>query len=120
MVLRNVSVEELKKCYAACDVFVSTSQWEGFNLPLAEAQANGKPVIAYQIGAHKEVVKHGKTGFLAENDKEFVEYLSILLSDNSFLKSMGKEAATHAQKFNWKSHIDLYERLAKELIKQNH
>jgi glycosyltransferase involved in cell wall biosynthesis len=36
------------------DVFVSTSLWEGTNLPLVEAQAQGTPGLALDTGAHPE------------------------------------------------------------------
>ena len=51
--------EELPCYYAACDVYVTASQWEGFNLPAAEAQACGKKVVAFNIGSHLEIVKNG-------------------------------------------------------------
>ena len=37
------------------DVFISCSQWEGFNLPLVEAQALGTAGLAFDVGAHPEV-----------------------------------------------------------------
>lgn len=54
-----VSDQELPYYYAACDVYVTASLWEGFNLTVAEAQACGKPTVAFDIGAHPEVVKYG-------------------------------------------------------------
>jgi len=51
--------EELPYYYAACNVYLTTSQWEGFNLPAAEAQACNKPVTAFNIGSHPEIVKKG-------------------------------------------------------------
>jgi glycosyltransferase involved in cell wall biosynthesis len=52
--------DELPSYYGACDLYVSCSQWEGFDLPAAEAQACGKPVIAFDIGSHPEIIKNGK------------------------------------------------------------
>jgi glycosyltransferase involved in cell wall biosynthesis len=51
-----VADEELPKYYAACDVYTTATLWEGFDLPAAEAQACGKPVVAFDIGAHKEII----------------------------------------------------------------
>lgn len=51
---------ELPQLYGACDVYTSCTQWEGFNLPAAEAQACGKPVVVFNVGSHPEVVKPGK------------------------------------------------------------
>ncbi|MBI2655703.1 glycosyltransferase family 4 protein [Candidatus Woesearchaeota archaeon] len=55
----SVSDKELPNYYAACDLYVTASLWEGFNLPIAEAQACGKKVVAFDIGSHPEVVKNG-------------------------------------------------------------
>ncbi|MFH0853305.1 MAG: glycosyltransferase family 4 protein [bacterium] len=54
-----VSDEDLPKYYSSCDCYVTASLWEGFNLPLAEAQAMGKPVVAFNLGPHPEVAKNG-------------------------------------------------------------
>lgn len=51
--------KELPYYYAACDLYVTASLWEGFNLPAAEAQACGKKVVAFAIGSHPEIVKNG-------------------------------------------------------------
>lgn len=51
--------EELPFYYAACDVYATCSIHEGFNIPLVEAQKYGKPVIAFDIGPHREIVKNG-------------------------------------------------------------
>lgn len=54
-----VSDEDLPKYYASCNIYVTASLWEGFDLPVVEAQQYGKPVVAFDIGPHKEVVKNG-------------------------------------------------------------
>jgi 1,2-diacylglycerol 3-alpha-glucosyltransferase len=48
--------EELPPYYAMCDLYATCSQWETFNIPIAEAQACGKPVVAFHIGPHPEVI----------------------------------------------------------------
>ncbi len=50
---------KLPEYYGACNAYVTGSQWEGFNLPAAETQACGKPVIAFDVGSHREIVKKG-------------------------------------------------------------
>lgn len=61
-----VSDEDLPYYYAACDVYATCTLWEGFNLPLVEAQACGKPVVAFNHCSHPEVVQNGKTGYLTQ------------------------------------------------------
>ena len=51
-----MSDKELPYYYAACDVYATASLWEGFDMPLVEAQACGKPVVAFDIGPHKELI----------------------------------------------------------------
>lgn len=58
--LEDVDDMELPYYYSACDVYVTASLWEGFNLPAAEAQECGKPVVAFDMGPHKEIIKNGK------------------------------------------------------------
>lgn len=41
---------------ATSDVFVSASRWEGFGMPLVEAQSAGLPAVAYDLWSHPEVV----------------------------------------------------------------
>ena len=54
-----VEDEELPYYYAASNIYTTTSLWEGFNLPAIEAQACNKPVVAFSIGSHPEIVKKG-------------------------------------------------------------
>lgn len=51
----NASDEERARYLRNLDVFISCSQWEGFNLPLVEAQALGTASLAFDIGSHPEV-----------------------------------------------------------------
>ncbi|MBI1935299.1 glycosyltransferase family 4 protein [Candidatus Woesearchaeota archaeon] len=54
-----VNDKKLPNYYAACDLYVTASLWEGFNLPAAEAQACGKKVVAFDVCSHPEIVKSG-------------------------------------------------------------
>jgi len=57
---------------AKCTLF--TSHWEEpFGLVMLESMACGTPVIALRKGAAPELIVHGKTGFLADNEEEMVE-----------------------------------------------
>ena len=70
--------KELPNYYAACDIYVTASLWEGFNLPAAETQACGKKVVAFNVCAHPEVIKNGI--LVKKNDKDaFVDAIIKLL-----------------------------------------
>jgi glycosyltransferase involved in cell wall biosynthesis len=73
-----VADEELPRYYTACDVYTTATLWEGFDLPAAESQACGKPVVAFNIGAHPEVIKNGmmvKAGDFVAFAKAVIETL---------------------------------------------
>lgn len=51
-------------------------QWEEpFGMAVIEALACGTPVVAMKRGAMTEIIEHGVTGFLADNEKEFAQYM---------------------------------------------
>ena len=60
--------EDLPAYYAISDVFVTASHDEGFNLPAVEAQACGKPVVAFNIGSHSEVIDKKRAILVPEGD----------------------------------------------------
>lgn len=57
--LGRLTDEELVQAYRRCDVVVFASLYEGFGLPILEAQATGRPVITSNFGAMKEAAGEG-------------------------------------------------------------
>ena len=51
----NISFEEIIDEYRQCDMVVFASTYEGFGLPILEAQATGRPVVAGNIMSMPEV-----------------------------------------------------------------
>jgi glycosyltransferase involved in cell wall biosynthesis len=51
---------------------------EPFGLVMIEAMACGTPVIAYRSGSVPEVVEHGLTGFIVENEEQAVKAIGEL------------------------------------------
>lgn len=51
----NATNDERNAYLRDLDIFISPSLWEGFNLPLVEAQAMGTMSIAFDTGSHPEV-----------------------------------------------------------------
>jgi len=91
MLIGWVDEEELPYYFAACDTYVTASSWEGFDLPIAEAQASGKPVVAFDIGSHGEIVKQGVGGYLVRfgDTDEFTRSVIDLLSNEAMRHEMG-------------------------------
>lgn len=68
-----VSDEELKLYYSACDIYATCSLWETYNLPISEAQMCGKPVIAFDIGPHREIINDNGILVEVENLENFAK-----------------------------------------------
>jgi glycogen(starch) synthase len=110
---------DVSKLYACCDVFCYPSLWEGFGLTPAEAQACGKPVVAFNTCAIPEVVENTQTGLLVEprNVEALAEALVSLLRDEERRISMGLKArdkvVTH---FSWDKAAEQTLRVYREVI----
>ena len=87
--------EEIPGCYAACDIYATGTLWEGFNLPLAEAQACGKPVVAFNLGPHPEVVSDNETGCLVRplDTSAMARAITALLNGRQKARDMGAKGA---------------------------
>ncbi len=113
----NVSAEDLSTLYAAADVYVSASKWEGFNLPAIEAQRNGVPVVLYNRGAHPEVIQED-AGLLLNNRHEFATAIETLIHDTEKRQAMSAAALRNSERFTWKQigaqYQDLIERVLAE------
>lgn len=58
----------IKDIYARCDVWLTASRSEGFNLPAMEAMACRTPVVSTRTGWPAEAIENGHNGMLAEVD----------------------------------------------------
>ncbi len=60
------------------DVFMNVSESEGIPVSIMEALAEGIPVVAFDIGGMKEIVKDGVSGFLLRENCDMGECAEIL------------------------------------------
>ena len=52
-----IDEEDLIALYHLCDLYVSASLYESYNLAIDEAQSCGLKVVCFDIGAHREVLR---------------------------------------------------------------
>jgi len=57
---------QIRDIYASCDVWLTASTSEGFNLPAMEAMACRTPVISTRTGWPEEAIRDGYNGYLIE------------------------------------------------------
>lgn len=113
----NLPREKMAAVYAAADIFLSTSMWEGFNLPLVEAQFQGTPVIALKLCAHPEVVADGFSGVLVSAQADLFDAMVALARDPERRRQLGIGAARHVAEFSWDRNVDKLEKLIQDSMK---
>lgn len=105
-VVLNANDDEKWRYLRSLDAFVSCSLWEGFNLPLAEAQAVGTLGLAFDTGAHPEV-----TPLVFGSVPEMMELLKALERDRELVLSHSRAAYHYVrQRFTWDRAADALER----------
>ncbi len=103
--------------YAASDAFLLPSQYETFSLVTFEAAASALPVLATPVSGVRELIEHGRNGYLIERDPaEIAARLRELAADPALRERLGRAVRASALAFSTErmvqAHHDLYQRLA--------
>jgi len=75
---------------------------ELYCLAAEEARELCIPIVTLGIGCLNERVEHGKTGFIAKNEDEFVDYTHILFNDNNLWSEIRKNLISLRGSNQWK------------------
>jgi glycosyltransferase involved in cell wall biosynthesis len=86
-------IQNIRDFYSSLDVYALTSIWEGFGYVLIEAMADMIPVIAFDIGSSREIVKEGETGYIVgfKDVKGLADRIEQFYLDRKLMKSMGSK-----------------------------
>jgi D-inositol-3-phosphate glycosyltransferase len=93
----------MARCFAASDVYLSTSQYDNLPAVVQESLACGVPVVASAVGGIPEMVIDGATGRLAapQDPAGFARQLIGLLTDEGLrAKLAGSARALAEQRFS--------------------
>lgn len=110
-----LSNEELNELYNQAVCLAYPSAYEGFGIPVLEAQRAGCPVIAYNASSIPEVI--GETPLLLNTltVSEFHDKLN-LLKQGSVRNEVIAAGLENSQRFSWKKMGDEYVELYRELL----
>lgn len=88
--------------YAAMDVFVSSSLWEGLPTVVLEAMAMGTPVVGTDVGGTPDLITHERTGLLAPaaDPSALAHAIERALSERSFMRDMAVAAKQRAAEYS--------------------
>ncbi len=78
------------------DIYVQTSNFEGYGLTIAEAKAFCKPIVCSDIPTFKEQIENNKNGFVCEQEpSKFKDKILEIINDeyitNKFIKNLKKQ-----------------------------
>ena len=92
---------QLSELYSRARFLAFPSRYEGFGLPVVEAQAHGTPVIAADIPVLREVAGDGALFFAPEDAAALAEHMYALLHDDALFSALSVKALQNQQRFNW-------------------
>ncbi|MFA5842603.1 MAG: glycosyltransferase family 4 protein [Candidatus Gracilibacteria bacterium] len=118
--LGTLKAKEVMECLQMADVLVNPSHSEGLPRSVLEAAAAGLPIVASDVGGTREIILHGKTGFLfpSQDKNSMKSHLRKIFKDEQLALSLGQNARDHIQSFNWPQIVQSYEDLFQELLKK--
>ena len=97
----HVEEGEKFKILQMCNLYVSTSQHEGFGLVFLEAMASGLPIVCYDYGGQTDFLRDCETGYLVSlNDVElFKERCELLIGNPELRNKIGKDNKLRIEDF---------------------
>jgi glycosyltransferase involved in cell wall biosynthesis len=109
--LGEIPRDQVRRLLKEGDVFILPSRDEVFPTSLLEALAEGKGVIASEVGGVSEIVEHERQGLLfkAEDHRALARHITRFFKDREFLQACG---VSGREKFNEKF---TFERFAEEM-----
>ncbi len=108
-IYNQVSEVERRVFYRLATLLYFVTKFEGFGLPVLEAQASDLPVLASTHGALPEVAGHGAILVDPDDDECIVEGLRRFFSEPSLRDVLIENGRQNLERFSWK-------RAARELV----
>jgi glycosyltransferase involved in cell wall biosynthesis len=100
------------------DIFVLSSDYEGFPMVLLECMACGTPIVSTDCpSGPAELITHGKSGLLVppEDEDALVREISTLLDDHELRDEFVREGRKTAVEYKTERIIEQYEKLFSDL-----
>ncbi|MCL5004197.1 MAG: glycosyltransferase family 4 protein [Patescibacteria group bacterium] len=114
------SGQELSNLYQRCSFLVMPSIWpEPFGMAGLEANAFGKPVVAFRVGGIPDWLENGVNGFLLDevSVESLAQGLDMLLSNHELRLKMGEQGRDKVENyFNLDRHLDVLEETYSRLV----
>jgi glycosyltransferase involved in cell wall biosynthesis len=110
-----IPYNEIIEAYVKCDILSFVSTYEGFGMPIIEAQAIGRPVLTSNLGAMKEVA--GTYACLVDPYSicSIKNGIVKLIEDDAYRTNLIKESLKNVERFKLdkiaNEYLDLYKKM---------
>jgi glycosyltransferase involved in cell wall biosynthesis len=96
----SVERNRLKELFASCDIYLTLQDLTNLSNSVLEAMAQGRCVVAGDVGGTRDVIEDKKTGFLVplHNSEETSSIIVDLLSNEGLRCLIGEKAKLYAMK----------------------
>lgn len=101
--LGRISDEDMIRYYSNAKAFVFASLYEGFGIPVLEAQACGCPVVCSNASSLPEVLGDSALLFNPENEHEISDAIVRVVTDSSFANKLVGAGYKNYIRFSWQS-----------------
>ncbi len=116
----NISNEELKEKYQQADMLAFVSTYEGFGMPIVEAQLIGRPVITSNLLSMPEVAGDGAVLVNPYNIEDIRNGILKIINDKEYREQLVSNGRVNAERFLVKKIANQYTDLYKEVYISNH
>lgn len=97
---KNLAISELHQLYGRADIVSFVSDYEGFGLPIIEANAVGRPVVTSNVEPMKSVAGEAAMTVEPNNPKELRRAFCKLMEDDSERERLILNGYLNAKKFH--------------------
>ena len=103
---------DLADLYAAADLFVFSSIYEGFGMPILEAMSSGTPVVTFNVSSMPEVAGGAAALVPLDEPEALADAVRRILEDPTHAASLVERGLQRAREFSWeRSARQLYQLL---------
>lgn len=113
----HVPDDYLSGLYAAAEILVMPSWYEGFGFPVLEAMASGTPVVSSNTSSLPEVGGAAALYFPPEDPDALSQSLAAILTSESLAADLRLKGLKRAAEFNWERTATETIRVYRNLIK---
>jgi glycosyltransferase involved in cell wall biosynthesis len=113
-----LSEEELRERYRRAECLIFPSIYEGFGLPILEAQSQGCPVVSADNSSLREVGGEGCRYFATQDLPGLTELLRQAVSDPEGFQSISRAGFANSRRFDWRRTAEATLKVYRDCLKR--